>query len=111
MSKRAAAFAVAVFTTLPMELHYGDLVDFEPCLVMWMLAALICLRHWKRDGAVRWKVFAALCCLCALWTDWPGYLFTAAVCGWLLFQRERPSRRFAIVLVGLAAGSVALFLL
>jgi 4-amino-4-deoxy-L-arabinose transferase-like glycosyltransferase len=111
MGKRAAAFVVAVFVTLPMELHYGDLVDFEPCLVMWMLAALICLRRWKRDGAMRWKVFAGLCCLCALWTDWPGYLFTAAVCGWLFFQRDRRSRRFALALVGLAAGSAALFLL
>lgn len=111
MGHRAAAFAVAVFVTLPMELHYGDLIDFEPCLVMWMLAALICLRHWKRDGALRWKVFAALCCLCALWTDWPGYLFTAAVCLWLFFQGDRRSRHFAILLLGLAAGSGTIFLL
>lgn len=110
MGKRAAAFVVAVFVTLPMELHYGDLVDPEPCLVMWMLAALICLRHWQLERAARWKVFAALCCLCAVWTDWPGYLFTAAVCLWLLLERDRQSRCFAILLLGLAAGSGAIFL-
>src|SRR5436190_8241666 len=28
MGKRAATFVVAMFVTLPMELHYGDLVDY-----------------------------------------------------------------------------------
>jgi Dolichyl-phosphate-mannose-protein mannosyltransferase len=111
MGKRVAAFVLAVFVTLPMELHYGDLVDYEPCLVMWMLAALVCLRRWQMERAARWQVFAALCCLGAFWTDWPGYLFTAAVCLWLLLQRDRPSRRFAALLLGLAAGSGAIFLL
>jgi 4-amino-4-deoxy-L-arabinose transferase-like glycosyltransferase len=111
MGQRAAAFALAVFVTLPMELHYGDLVDYEPCLVMWMLTALICLRQWRLERAVRWQGLAALCCLCALWTDWPGYLFTAAVCLWLFLERDRPSRGFAILLLGLAAGSGAIFLL
>jgi 4-amino-4-deoxy-L-arabinose transferase-like glycosyltransferase len=111
MGKRAAAFVLAVFVTLPMELHYGDLVDYEPFLVMWMLAALICLRHWRLERTMRWQVFALLCCLSALWTDWPGYLFTAAVCLWLFFDTDRGSRGFAIVLLGLAAGSGAIFLL
>jgi hypothetical protein len=38
-------------------------------------------------------------------------LFTAAVCVWLLLERDRPSRRFAILVIGLAAGSGAIFLL
>jgi Dolichyl-phosphate-mannose-protein mannosyltransferase len=111
MGRHAAAFVLAVFVTLPMELHYGDLVDYEPSLVMWMLAALVCLRRWELERATRWQVFAALCCLCALWTDWPGYLFTAAVCLWLLLKRDRRSRRFAALLLGVAAASGAIFLL
>jgi 4-amino-4-deoxy-L-arabinose transferase-like glycosyltransferase len=110
LGKRAAAFVVAVFVTLPMELHYGDLVDYEPVLVVWMLAALICLRCWQLERAAQWKVFAALCCLGAIWTDWPGYLFAAAVCLWLFLERDRRSRRFAILLLGVAAGSGAIFL-
>ncbi len=110
MGKRAAAFVVAVFVTLPMELHYGDLVDTEPCLVMWMLAALICLRNWDVRRATRWAFLTAICCLGALWTDWPGYLFTAAVSLWLILKKEKEPRRLAITLLALAAGSVAAFL-
>lgn len=110
MSKRAAALVLAVFVTLPMELHYGDLVDYEPCLVMLMLAALVCLRRWQVERAARWQVLGALCCLCALLVDWPGYLFAAAVCVWLLLNRDRPSRYFAMALLALAASSGAIFL-
>jgi hypothetical protein len=110
MGKRAAAFAIAFFATLPMELHYGDLVDFEPCLVLWMLAALVCLRRWDVRRTSRWALLVALSCLGALWTDWPGYLFTAAVATWLLMQKEKRSRRLAAVLGALAVGSAILFL-
>ena len=109
--KRAAAFAVAFFATLPMELHYGDLVDYEPCLVMWMLAALVCLRNGEVRGGRRWTILAAVCCLCALWTDWPGYLFTVSVAVSILLKREKTSRRFAILLLGMIALSGILFLL
>ena len=55
-NKSAAALPVALFATLPMELHYGELGDYEPCLVMWMLAALLCLRNWevrtRRPGSI-----------------------------------------------------------
>jgi 4-amino-4-deoxy-L-arabinose transferase-like glycosyltransferase len=110
MGKRAAAFVIAVFVTLPMELHYGDLVDSEPCLVMWMLAALICLRKWDVRRATRWAILTAVCCVGALWTDWPGYLFTAAVSLWLIWKKEKESRRLAITLLALAVGSLTAFL-
>lgn len=107
---RAAALVVAFFAALPMELHYGDMVDFEPCLVMWMLATLVCLRLWAARGTKRWAVLAAVCCLCAVWTDWPGYLFvlSVSVSFWLTRKRER--RRFALLLIGVAAVSGILFL-
>ncbi len=111
INKRAAAFAVAFFATLPMELHYGELVDYEPCLVMWMLAGLVCLRKREVRGGRRWTILAAVCCVCALWTDWPGYLFTVSVVVSLLLQKERSSRRFAILLLGMAVLSGILFLL
>jgi 4-amino-4-deoxy-L-arabinose transferase-like glycosyltransferase len=110
MSKRAAAFVVAVFVTLPMELHYGDLVDYEPCLLMWTLAALICLRNCDPQRGFAWPIFVALCCLGGAWTDWPGYLFTGAVAIWLLLKREKRSRRLALGLLALALISAVLFL-
>jgi 4-amino-4-deoxy-L-arabinose transferase-like glycosyltransferase len=111
IGKRAAAFAVVVFVTLPMELHYGDLVDYEPCLVMWMLAALICLRHWELRRTPRWAILATFCCLAAVWTDWPGYLFTGVVAIWLRWKPEKPSRRLAVVLLALAVSSGFLLLI
>ena len=111
INRRAAAFAVAFFATLPMELHYGELVDYEPCLVMWMLAALVCLRNWEVRGGHRWTILAALCCFCALGTDWPGYLFTGSVAVSFLLKKKKSSVRFAILLLGLMAFSGILFLL
>jgi len=111
INKRAAAFVVAFFVTLPVELHYGDLVDYEPCLVIWMLAALVCLRNWEVRGGRRWTILAALCCFCALWTDWPGYLFTISVAVLFLLKKEKSSVRFAILLLGMMALSGILFLL
>ncbi len=110
INKRAAAFAVAFFATLPMELHYGELVDYEPCLVMWMLAALVCLRKWEVRGGRRWTILAALCCFCALWTDWPGYLFTVSIAVSFLLKKEKSSVRFALLLLGMMALSGTLFL-
>jgi hypothetical protein len=105
MGKRAAAFVVAVFVTLPMELHYGDLVDYEPGLVMLTLAALLCLRNWELRRTLHWAILATLCCLGAIWTDWPGYLFAGAVAIWLLLKREKQSRRLAVVLFALTVSS------
>ena len=111
INKRTAAFVVAFFATLPMELHYGDLVDYEPCLVMWMLAALVCLWRWEVRRRSRWIILAGICCACALWTDWPGYLFTVSVAISFLLKKEKSSRRFALLLLGMAAISGILFLL
>jgi 4-amino-4-deoxy-L-arabinose transferase-like glycosyltransferase len=110
IGRRAAAFVVAFFAALPMELHYGDMVDFEPCLVMWMLAALVCLRLWAVRETKRWAVLAAVCCLSAVWTDWAGYLFVLSVSVSLWLTKKRERRSFALILIGAAAVSGILFL-
>lgn len=107
---RAAALVAAFFSTLPMELHYGDMVDFEPCLLFWMLAALICLRLWDRRQTKRWAVLAALCCFCAVWTDWPGYLFVLSLSVSFLIRKNQRRPIFALALLGLAAISGIVFL-
>jgi hypothetical protein len=94
-----------------MELHYGDLVDFEPFLVMWMLAALFCLRRWQVRRKNNWAVAAGVCCFCALWTDWPAYLFVAGIAISLWLKREKGARWFALALLGMAAVSFVAFLL
>jgi 4-amino-4-deoxy-L-arabinose transferase-like glycosyltransferase len=111
VGKRAAALAAAFFCTMPMELHYGDMVDFEPCLVMWMLAALLCLRRWHTGSRTRWAFLAGVCCFCAVWTDWPGYLFVSGISLSFLLSRKKSGRRFAMALLGVAGVSGLLFLL
>lgn len=110
VNRRAAAFATVVLATLPMELHYGDMVDFEPCLVMLMLAALVCLRFWHTRGKW-WGWLAALCCLLAVNMDWPGYLFVISVGVWHFIKGPKRNRLFALGLAALCTVSgVALLL-
>jgi len=110
VGRRAAALVVAFFATLPMELHYGDMVDFEPCLVLWMLAALVCVRVWETRQHRQWAILAALCCFCAMWTDWPGYLFVLSLSVSFLVRKNGRRPGFAFGLLGLAAASGILFL-
>jgi hypothetical protein len=105
---RAATLSAAMFAVLPMELHYGDMVDFEPCLVMWMLATLCSLNRWEVTERRRWAALAAGCALLAMWTDWPGYLFVLSVAASYLLSRSR--RWFGVVLVGLVGVSGLFFL-
>jgi 4-amino-4-deoxy-L-arabinose transferase-like glycosyltransferase len=111
MRRRAAALVTAFFVTLPMELHYGDMVDFEPPILTLMLAALVCLRYWHVRGTNVWIVLAGFCCGGAMWTDWPGYLFVLSISIWLLLRKERSARFFGIALLAIAAASGTLFLL
>jgi 4-amino-4-deoxy-L-arabinose transferase-like glycosyltransferase len=122
VNRRAATLTAAVFATLPMELHYGDMVDFEPCLLMGMLAVLLCLRYWCVTGHVRWKVLAAVSSMLVLWMDWPGYLFVMSLAGYFILSGWKGGRngfqippeqslRFGLLLLGLVGLSGVFFLL
>ncbi|MDP9291493.1 MAG: glycosyltransferase family 39 protein [Verrucomicrobiota bacterium] len=106
---RAAAFSAALFAASPMELHYGGLVDFEPVLVLWMLATLFFLLRWEQTQRPHWRSLAIAGCLLCVLTDWPGYLFVGSLGAWYFFKRN-PSRGFALLLVGLGGISAAIFL-
>ena len=53
----------------------------------------------------------AVCCVGALWTDWPGYLFVVSVAVFFLLKKEKSSLHFAILLLGMIALSGILFLI
>lgn len=109
LGRRTAALACLIFATLPMQVHYGDMVDFEPPLLMLMLATLTCLMRWRKAAAPAiWAWAAGACAFLCLWMDWPAYLFVSMLAVWLW---RRGERRFALVLVGLALVSAAVFLL
>ena len=121
VNARAATLTAAIFATLPMEIHYGDMVDFEPCLLMCMLAVLLCLRLWQVTAHRRWAVLAAVCAMFTLWMDWPGYLFVLSLAAYFIFRGwkgacavgifRQQSLRFGLLLIGLVGLSGVIFLL
>jgi hypothetical protein len=107
---RAAAFSAVLFAAMPMELHYGRMVNFEAVDLVWMLGSLICLREWERTGAGRWRWPMLGFIVLALWTAWLGYLFVLTLALYFCFARGSETRRFALLLLGLSAASFGLFL-
>ncbi len=107
----AAVFATAIFATLPMELHYGDMVDFEPCLLDASCSVtLVCLRSWHKGGKF-WGWMAALSCLLTVWMDWPGYLFVLSITGYYFLKGTKGQRLFALGLLAICGFSGMAFLL
>jgi LmbE family N-acetylglucosaminyl deacetylase len=106
---RTATLSAAVFATLPMELRYGQMVNFEPCVLMLILGALLCLRYWHLSGDPLWKHGALGLIFVGFWVDWAMYLFGVSLCLW--FGQSRKGRRFAWTLLIVALLSAALYLL
>ena len=108
---RAAAFATIVFASAPMELVYGRMVNFEPLVLVWMLAALLTLRRWESSGSAAWRNATAVFLLLAMWTAWLGFLFALTLCAYFLTARRDRHPRFALSLLALAGMSLVLFFL
>ncbi|MEO6787656.1 MAG: glycosyltransferase family 39 protein [Chthoniobacteraceae bacterium] len=109
--RRAAAFAVIVFASAPMELVYGRMVNFEPVVLVWMLASLLSLRRWESFRSAAWRNAAAAFLVLAMWTAWLGYLFALTLCIYFLIARHDRRPRFALSLITLAVLSLVLFFL
>ena len=105
---RAAAFCAIVFSAMPMELHYGRMVNFEPIGLVWMLATLECLGQWERTGSAKWRWLMLVFIILALWTAWLGYLFALTLALHFAFVRGK-RKRLALSLLGLCAVSFCLF--
>ena len=105
---RTATLSAAVFACLPMALRYGQMVNFEPCVLMLILGALLCLRYWTVSGKAKWKHAALGLVLIGLWVDWAMYIFVVSLCVcWL--SRSRDTKRFAKVLLIAALVSAACY--
>jgi LmbE family N-acetylglucosaminyl deacetylase/4-amino-4-deoxy-L-arabinose transferase-like glycosyltransferase len=105
---RGATLSAAVFACLPMALRYGQMVNFEPCVLMLILGEILCLRYWTVSGKARWRHAALGLILVGLWVDWAMYIFVASlsIC-WL--SRSRETRSFAKVLILAALFSAACY--
>lgn len=109
--ERTAAFAAIAFASMPMELVYGRMVNFEPVVLVWMLAAMLSLRRWEASGSTPWRNATAAFLVLATWTAWLGFLFTLTLCAYFLAARRKMRARFALSLIALAVISLVLFFL
>jgi hypothetical protein len=108
---RTATLSTAVFASLPMQLRYGSMVNFEPCVLMLMLGALLFLRWHHVSGDRKWYYGALAFIVVGLWVDWAMYLFVVALSAcWFLRPKGR-DRRFAGIILLSAVLSGALYLL
>lgn len=107
---RAATLSAAVFAFLPMQLRYGPMVNFEPCVLMLMLGTLLCLRWHRVTGKRWWKHGALGFVIVGLWVDWAMYLFVIALCACWLLRANGGDRRFAGILCLSAVLSGGLYL-
>lgn len=107
---RIATLSAAMFVSLPMQLRYGSMVNFEPCVMMLMLGALLGLRWHRVSGEAKWKYIALAFIIVGLWVDWAMYLFVIALCLCWLLRRNGGDRRFAAIIFLGALLSGALYL-
>ncbi|GEM_PF-827229 len=106
---RTATLAAGIFATLPMELHYGEMVNFEPVALFWMVTALLVLRYWQQTGRPVWRVLLFVAIFFGLWTEWTGYFFALLIA--FYFLGAGPKRGWPALVLALAALSGAVFLL
>ena len=85
---RAGAFAVAFFVAAPMELHYGQMPNFEAPELFFLLAALCCFHLWRWRRTAGFAIGLLLCCVLAMWTDWQGYLLVVLLAAQLVAERN-----------------------
>ena len=111
LGTRAASLSTAVFALLPMELRYGSMVNFEPCVLMLILGALWCLRSHRVSGVPAWRYGALAFIIVGLWVDWAMYLFVVSLCACWLLRSKDGDRRLAGIICLSALLSAALYLL
>ncbi|HEX4084440.1 MAG TPA: glycosyltransferase family 39 protein [Chthoniobacteraceae bacterium] len=108
---REGAFALAFFIAAPMELHYGQMVNFEAPELFFLLAALGCFHLWRLRHSVRWAAGFLIFCGLAMATDWQGYLLVILLAAQLLMKGPGRNVRMAagLLLLALASGLAFLF--
>ncbi len=92
---RGATFVLAFFVAAPMELHYGQMVNFEAPELFFLLAALCCFHLWQWRQTPAAAIALLLCCAAAMGTDWQGYLLVIFLTTRLLINGPNRHPRMA----------------
>jgi hypothetical protein len=111
MGWRVGTFALAFFVAAPMELHYGQMVNFEAPELFFMMAALCCFHLWRQRRTAYSAVGLLLCCGLAAWTDWQGYVLVVLLVGQLLVENRVRNLKVCVGLLLIAFLSGLAFLL
>lgn len=109
--RRTAAFTLGILVCLPMELRYGNMVNFEPLVLMLILGALYGLRQWQLSSNGWWKALAVGLMMAGMWVDWAMYLFVIVTCAYWLAKPRLNMRRTAMLLLASALMFGGLYLL
>jgi len=109
--RRTATFSVFLFACMPMELHYGQMVNFEPVVLLLIMAGLLGLRYWHASGAERWKWLALAAFLAGLWVDWAMYIFVLVLCAYWFSRPDPRTRRLAWFLLACCLAFGVLYLI
>jgi hypothetical protein len=107
---RCAAFVLGFFVAAPMELHYGQMVNFEAPELFFQLATLCCFHLWRWRRTSAGAIGLLFCCLLAIATDWQGYLLAMLLAGHLLIKGPDRNPAMAAALLLAACFSGLLFL-
>ncbi|MBI4027835.1 MAG: glycosyltransferase family 39 protein [Verrucomicrobia bacterium] len=111
LGERAATLTAALLAATPMVLHYGSMVNFEPCNLPWMLAAAYACRQWQKTGRRRWLALLFASLLVAMEMAWMGHFFALTLAVYWLIAGGKMERKLSGIVVAMAVGTAVLFLL
>lgn len=106
-----ATISSALFVFLPMELRWGQMVNFEPCTLPWMLAGFLGLRYWELTNRKPWKILLLAAFGMAMLTSWLGCFLVLLLCIHFLVSERKRHGQLALLLLGMFSCFAVCFLI
>jgi len=106
---RCAALTLLMFAALPMQLHYGRMVNFEALELTLIVGAALCFERWRATDQRAWAGAFSFCLLLSMLTDWLGFLLTLILAAKLFLEPKQ--RKVSLALLGLMTAAGILFLI
>jgi len=108
---RCGTLVLAFFVAAPMELHYGQMVNFEAPELFFLLSTICAFHRWREHRTTTSAALLLICVALAIWTDWQGYLLAALLTIQLLLEAPARNARISAALLLTAFLSGLAFLL
>jgi len=108
---RPATLVLAVLASLPMFLHYGQMVNHEPLALLAILGMLAGLHAWQTTGRPAGLTVLFVSLGFGLLMAWHVYLFAGLLAAWLLGRGPAPARRVGAWVLAVALLALLAFFL